>query len=137
MQVLTIQHVNMMQVKVHRIALLVSVMVEVQAAIVVLLELQLDHHHHHQVGPSLGNATHIRRDHAGIIQWFRYSTVYFYEVVYFVTVVFVGMEWIVPVCLSCLKVGPFLCFILLICSDTAVEHSLLQSIFCTDSLKVS
>jgi len=45
------------------------------------------------------------------------------------------MEWIVPVCLSCLKVGPFLCFILLICSDTAVEHSLLQSIFCTDSFK--
>jgi len=56
MQVLTIQHVIMIQVKVHRIALLVSVMVGVQAAIVVLLDLLLDHHHL-QVGPSLGNVT--------------------------------------------------------------------------------
>jgi hypothetical protein len=54
MQVLTIQHVTTIQVKVHRIALLVSVMVGVQAAIVVLLDLQLEHHHH-QVGTSFGN----------------------------------------------------------------------------------
>jgi len=68
MQVLTIQHVNMIQVKGHRIAPLVSVMAEVQAAIVVLLELQeLQLDHHQQVGPSLGNMANIRRDHAEII----------------------------------------------------------------------
>ena len=68
MQVLTILHVIMIQVKGHRIVHLASVMVEVQAAIVALLDLQVDLQvDRHQVGPSLGNTTNIRRDYTAII----------------------------------------------------------------------